>query len=78
VIDTAGDPHVVIMEAIFRVKPRRMSAIEQRATPAAINGLRRPKRDLELSAMTPARQSATGGGMAERRLVEQTDEGLDD
>jgi hypothetical protein len=75
VIDTAGDPHVVMMEAKFRVNPRRMSAIEQRATPVAINGLRRPKRDLELSAMTPARQSATGG---ERRLVEQTDEGLDD
>ena len=55
-----------------------MSAIEQRATPAAINGLRRPKRDLELSAMTPARQSATGGGMVEGTLGEQTDEGLDD
>jgi hypothetical protein len=78
VIYTAWDPHVVIMEAKLRVNPRRMSAIEQRATPAAINGLRRPKRDLELSAITPGRRSATSWKVEKRRLVEQTDEGLDD
>jgi hypothetical protein len=75
-MDTVGDPHVVMIEAKFRVKPRRMRAIEQRATPAAMYGLLRPKRDLELSAMTPARRSLNGDG--ERRLVGQTDERLND
>ena len=60
--DTAEDPHVVMIEAKFRVNPRSMSAIEQSATPAAMYGLLRPKRDLELSAMTPARRSADYGG----------------
>jgi hypothetical protein len=64
-----------MIEAKFRVKPRRMSAIEQRTTPVTINGLLRPKRDLELSAMTPTQQSANGGGGRRRG---QTDEGLDD
>jgi hypothetical protein len=41
-----------------------------------MNGLLRPKRDLQLSAMTPALQSANSGGYGEK--VEQTDEGLDD
>lgn len=50
---TAGDPHVVTMDAKFRVKPRRRRDIAQRATPPTMNGLLRPKRDLELSAMTP-------------------------
>ena len=53
-IDTEGDPHVVMIEAKLRVNPRRKKAIEQRAMPAAMYGLLRPKRDLELSAMTPA------------------------
>jgi hypothetical protein len=57
-MDTEGDPHVVMIEAKYRVNPRRMSAIEQRIMPAAMYGLLRPKRDLELSAMTPARRSA--------------------
>ncbi len=76
-MDTAEDPHVVMIEAKFRVKPRRMIAMEQRATPAAMYGLLRPKRDLELSAMTPAPRSVNKGD-GERRLVRQTDEGLDD
>lgn len=54
-IDTEGDPHVVMIEAKLRVNPRRKKAIEQRAMPAAMYGLLRPKRDFELSAMTPAR-----------------------
>jgi hypothetical protein len=76
-MDTVGDPHVVMMEAKYRVNPRRMSAIEQRVIPAAMYGLLRPKRDLELSAMTPARRSAHYGD-GERRLVGQTDERLND
>jgi hypothetical protein len=76
-MDTVGDPHVVMMEAKFRVKPRRMSAIEQRITPATMYGLLRPKRDLVLSAMTPARRSANYGD-GERRPVGQTDERLND
>lgn len=56
------------IEAKFRVNPRRMSAIEQRTTPAAMYGLLRPKRDFELSAMTPARQSAKYGD-EERRPI---------
>jgi hypothetical protein len=75
---TAGDPHVVMIEAKFRVNPRRMSATEQRATPVAMYGLLRPKRDLELSAMTPARRSAINYGDGERRLVGQTNERLND
>jgi hypothetical protein len=67
-----------MMEAKFRVNPRRMSAIEQMVILATMNGLLRPKRELELSDMTPAWKSANAGGSAERRLVERTDEGLDD
>jgi hypothetical protein len=76
-MDTVGDPHVVMIEAKFRVNPRRMRAIEQRATPVAMYGLLRPKRDLELSAMTPAQRSAYYGD-GERGLVGQTDERLND
>jgi hypothetical protein len=76
-MDTVGDPHVVMIEAKFRVNPKRMSAVEQRATPAAMYGLLRPKRDLELSAMTPARRSADHGD-GERRRVGQTNERLND
>lgn len=65
------------MEAKFRVNPRRMSAIEQRTTPVAMYGLLRPKRDLELSAMTPAGRSAKYG-VGEKRLVGQTNERLND
>jgi hypothetical protein len=68
-MDTAGDPHVVMIEAKYRVNPRRMSAIEENAIPAAMYGLLRPKRDLELSAMTPAQRSAHHGD-GERRLVD--------
>ena len=53
-IDTEGDPHSVMIDAKFRVKPRRMRAAEHMVTPATMNGLLRPKRDFELSAMTPA------------------------
>ena len=76
-MDTAGDPHVVMTEAKFRVNPKRMNAIEQRAAPTTMYGLLRPKRDLELSAMTPTPRSANDGD-GERRLVWQTDEGLND
>ena len=68
VLDTAEDPHVVMIEAKYRVNPRRMRAIEQRTTPAAMYGLLRPKRDFELSAMTPARRSVHYED-GERRLV---------
>ena len=44
----------MMMEAKFRVNPRRMSDIEQMVIPATMNGLLRPKRELELSDMTPA------------------------
>jgi hypothetical protein len=66
-----------MIEAKFRVNPRRMSAIEQRATPVTMYGFLRPKRDLELSAMTPARRSAKYGA-GEKRLVGQTNERLND
>ena len=77
-MDTAGDPHVVMIEAKFRVKPRRRRAIEQRITPATMYGLLRPKAGLlVLSAMTPAWRSANYGD-GERRLVGQTNERLND
>jgi hypothetical protein len=73
---TAGDPHVVMIEAKFRVNPKRMNTVEVRATPAAMYGLLRPKRDLQLSAMTPVSYSVNGRD--EKRRVGQTDEGLHD
>lgn len=72
-MDTAEDPHVVTMEAKFRVNPKRMSAMELRATPAAMYGLLRPKRDLELSAMTPVPLSAKDGD-GERRETDRADQ----
>lgn len=62
VVDTAGEPHVVIIEAKFRVNPRRINAAVQMAAPATIKGLLRPNLELELSAITPARKSANGAG----------------
>jgi hypothetical protein len=41
------------MDANCLVKPRRSIAKTQSADPISMNGRRRPKRDLELSARTP-------------------------
>ena len=69
-MDTEGDLHLVKIEAKYRVNPRRMNAIEHRVTPTTMYGLLRPKRDLELSAMTPAQRSANYGD-GDRRRADQ-------
>lgn len=51
---TAAEPNVVNIVANGLVNPRRSIAHTQMREPTTIYGLRRPKRDLELSARTPA------------------------
>lgn len=50
---TAAEPMVVNNEANCRVKPSKSMANTQNVHPSIMYGLRRPKRDLQLSARTP-------------------------
>ena len=51
---TVADPHVVNIEANGLVNPSNSIAPVHINTPSSIYGLRRPNRDFELSARTPA------------------------